>query len=64
MSETIHGSCFLLSFFCFPLNSHVSLGADTISANSSLSRDQTIVSARKVFELVFFHPGSSLARQE
>jgi hypothetical protein len=53
---------FLVIFFCFPLNSHVSLGADTISANSSLSGDQTIVSARKVFELGFFHPGNSLSQ--
>ena len=50
---------FFVFFFCFSLNSHVSLGADTISANSSLSGDQTIVSARKVFELGFFHPGNS-----
>ncbi|KAL9380091.1 hypothetical protein Peur_028573 [Populus x canadensis] len=50
---------FFVIFFCFPLNSRVSLAADTISANSSLSGDQTIVSARKVFELGFFHPGKS-----
>ncbi|KAF9670885.1 hypothetical protein SADUNF_Sadunf13G0115600 [Salix dunnii] len=42
---------FFVIFFCIPLNSHVSLGADTISAGSSLSGDQTIVSAGKFFEL-------------
>ncbi|KAB5530182.1 hypothetical protein DKX38_020263 [Salix brachista] len=50
---------FFVIFFCVPLISHVSLGADTISAGSSLSGDQTIISARKVFELGFFHPGNS-----
>ncbi|KAJ6421914.1 hypothetical protein OIU84_026947 [Salix udensis] len=47
-------------FICFSLKSHVSLGADTISAKSSLSGDQTIVSAGKVFELGFFKAGNSL----
>ncbi|KAH8480047.1 hypothetical protein H0E87_030322 [Populus deltoides] len=46
-------------FLCFSLKPHVSLGADTISANSSLSGDQTVVSAGKVFELGFFKPGNS-----
>ncbi|KAJ6361008.1 hypothetical protein OIU77_004939 [Salix suchowensis] len=50
---------FFVIFFCVPLNSHVSLGADTISAGSSLSGDLTIVSAGKVFELGFFNPGNS-----
>ncbi|CAK7349981.1 unnamed protein product [Dovyalis caffra] len=49
-------------FFCFSFNSHVSLGADTISANSSVSGDQTIVSAGKVFELGFFKPGNSSSK--
>ncbi|KAG5224916.1 G-type lectin S-receptor serine/threonine-protein kinase [Salix suchowensis] len=46
-------------FICFSLKSHVSLGADTISAKSSLSGDHTIVSAGKVFELGFFKAGNS-----
>ncbi|KAF9661830.1 hypothetical protein SADUNF_Sadunf19G0109600 [Salix dunnii] len=46
-------------FICFSLKSHVSLGADTISAKRSLSGDQTIVSAGKVFELGFFKAGNS-----
>ncbi|KAH7576831.1 hypothetical protein JRO89_XS01G0158500 [Xanthoceras sorbifolium] len=50
---------FLLLFICFSLNSHVSNGADTISANQSLSGDLTIVSAGGVFVLGFFKPGNS-----
>ncbi|KAL9453550.1 hypothetical protein AB3S75_009204 [Citrus x aurantiifolia] len=43
-------------FTCFSLKSHVSFGADTISANQSLSGDQTIVSKGGVFEFGFFNP--------
>ncbi|TXG55285.1 hypothetical protein EZV62_020541 [Acer yangbiense] len=50
---------FSLLFICLSLNSHVSNGADTISANQSLSGDQTIVSARGVFVLGFVKPGNS-----
>ncbi|KAL5865038.1 hypothetical protein ACOSQ3_002552 [Xanthoceras sorbifolium] len=50
---------FLLLFICFSHNSHVSNGADTISANQSLSGDLTIVSAGGVFVLGFFKPGNS-----
>ncbi|KAL0001804.1 hypothetical protein SO802_015585 [Lithocarpus litseifolius] len=51
----------VLSFFfiCLSLNNHLSLGADTISANQSLSGDQTIVSKGGNFELGFFKPGNS-----
>ncbi|KAF3443788.1 hypothetical protein FNV43_RR13478 [Rhamnella rubrinervis] len=38
---------------------HICLGADTISANQSLSGDQTIVSAGGIFELGFNKPGNS-----
>ncbi|GMN66522.1 hypothetical protein TIFTF001_035585 [Ficus carica] len=44
-------------FFLFLfLKTHTSHGADTISANKSLSGDQTIVSAHGIFELGFFKP--------
>ncbi|KAH9792842.1 G-type lectin S-receptor-like serine/threonine-protein kinase [Citrus sinensis] len=43
-------------FTCFSLKSHVSFGADTISANQSLSGDQTIVSKGGVFAFGFFNP--------
>jgi serine/threonine protein kinase len=46
-------------FICLSLNNHLSLGADTISANQSLSGDQTIVSKGGNFELGFFKPGNS-----
>ncbi|KAB2610559.1 G-type lectin S-receptor-like serine/threonine-protein kinase [Pyrus ussuriensis x Pyrus communis] len=51
---------FVLSvlFFCY-LKSHVSLAADSITANQSLSGDETIVSAAGTFELGFFNPGNS-----
>ena len=50
---------FSLLFICLSLNSQVSNGAATISANQSLSGDQTIVSAGGVFVLGFFKPGNS-----
>lgn len=46
-------------FICLSLNNHLSLGADTISANQSLSGDQTIISNGGNFELGFFTPGNS-----
>ncbi|BFG26235.1 hypothetical protein CerSpe_125090 [Prunus speciosa] len=52
-------SVVLLLFLCLHLKTHVCLAADTIAANQSLSGDQTIVSAGKVFELGFFKPGNS-----
>ncbi|KAL5581868.1 hypothetical protein UlMin_014310 [Ulmus minor] len=44
---------------CLFLQSRFSLGADTISANQSLSGDQTLVSAGEKFVLGFFKPGNS-----
>ncbi|XP_060172264.1 G-type lectin S-receptor-like serine/threonine-protein kinase At4g03230 isoform X2 [Lycium barbarum] len=49
-----------LLFLCFELNINHCLGGDTISANESLSLDQTIVSSGGNFELGFFKPGNSL----
>ena len=46
-------------FICLSLNNHLSLGADTISANQSLSGEQTIISNGGNFELGFFTPGNS-----
>uniref|UniRef100_A0A2N9EYP4 Non-specific serine/threonine protein kinase n=1 Tax=Fagus sylvatica TaxID=28930 RepID=A0A2N9EYP4_FAGSY len=43
-------------FICLSLNNHLSLGADTISANQSLSGDQTVASKGGNFELGFFKP--------
>ncbi|XP_062151799.1 G-type lectin S-receptor-like serine/threonine-protein kinase At2g19130 [Alnus glutinosa] len=48
-----------LLFLSLSVNNHLSLGADTISANQSLSGDQTIVSSGGNFVLGFFKPGSS-----
>ncbi|CAL5391334.1 unnamed protein product [Camellia sinensis] len=50
-------SIFFLLFFSF-IN-HLSHGADTISANQSLSGNQTITSAGGNFELGFYKPGNS-----
>lgn len=49
----------VLFLLCLFLNTNLSLGADTISANQSLSGDQTIESAGGVFVLGFFKPGNS-----
>uniref|UniRef100_A0A7N2MC18 Receptor-like serine/threonine-protein kinase n=1 Tax=Quercus lobata TaxID=97700 RepID=A0A7N2MC18_QUELO len=46
-------------FICLSLNNHLSLGAETISANQPLSGDQTISSNGGNFELGFFTPGNS-----
>ncbi|XP_062151709.1 G-type lectin S-receptor-like serine/threonine-protein kinase At2g19130 [Alnus glutinosa] len=48
-----------LLFLGLSVNSRISLGADTISANQSLSGDKSIVSARGNFVLGFFKPGNS-----
>ncbi|CAN6702113.1 unnamed protein product [Malus baccata var. baccata] len=48
---------FSIILLCAFLESHVSLAANTISENQSLSGDQTIVSAGGMFELGFFKPG-------
>uniref|UniRef100_A0A7N2MDS0 Receptor-like serine/threonine-protein kinase n=1 Tax=Quercus lobata TaxID=97700 RepID=A0A7N2MDS0_QUELO len=47
-------------FICLSLNNHLSLGADTISANQPLSGDQTISSNGGNFELGFFTPDGNL----
>lgn len=46
-------------FLCLSLCSNLSHGADTISANQSLTGDQTITSAGGVFVLGFFKPGNA-----
>jgi hypothetical protein len=48
-----------LLFLGLSVNNHLSLGADTISANQPLSGDQTIVSSGGNFVLGFFKPGKS-----
>ncbi|CAN6702124.1 unnamed protein product [Malus baccata var. baccata] len=48
---------FSVILLCAFLESQVSLAADTINENQSLSGDQTIVSAGGIFELGFFKPG-------
>ncbi|PQM34117.1 G-type lectin S-receptor-like serine/threonine-protein kinase [Prunus yedoensis var. nudiflora] len=53
-------SLVLLLCLCLHLKTHVCLAADIIAANQSLSGDQTIVSAGKVFELGFFKPDGNL----
>ncbi|XP_015880974.3 G-type lectin S-receptor-like serine/threonine-protein kinase At2g19130 [Ziziphus jujuba] len=49
----------LVLFAYLFLNTHTCLGADSISANQSISGDQTIESAGGVFVLGFFKPGNS-----
>ncbi|KAM3270075.1 hypothetical protein P3S67_029981 [Capsicum chacoense] len=46
-------------FLCFSLNTNLSLGGDTLSANESISSGQTIISSGGNFELGFFRPGDS-----
>ncbi|KAM5580801.1 hypothetical protein ABKV19_010152 [Rosa sericea] len=51
---------FSILLLCLCLKTHdISLAADTITANQSLSGDQTIVSEDGVFELGFFKPGNN-----
>ncbi|XP_024020995.1 G-type lectin S-receptor-like serine/threonine-protein kinase At2g19130 [Morus notabilis] len=52
-------SMLVLLILCLFLRSHISLGADTISGNQSLSGNQTIVSEDGVFELGFFKPSNA-----
>lgn len=47
-------------FLCVFFQVSINFGSDTISVSQSLSGNQTIVSAGKVFELGFFSPGMSL----
>ncbi|CAL1406799.1 unnamed protein product [Linum trigynum] len=49
-------SFFFFFFFSFSLLAHLSDGADRITANQSLSGDQTLNSAGDVFVLGFFRP--------
>ncbi|THG15979.1 hypothetical protein TEA_029938 [Camellia sinensis var. sinensis] len=49
----------VLLFFCFSFNTHLCFGASTITANQSLSGDQTIVSDGGIFKLGFYNPGNS-----
>ncbi|GMP54301.1 hypothetical protein CsSME_00019515 [Camellia sinensis var. sinensis] len=54
--------CFMFFVFficCFFFTNILSHGADTISANQSLSGNQTITSAGGNFELGFYKPGNS-----
>ncbi|XP_015082809.1 G-type lectin S-receptor-like serine/threonine-protein kinase At2g19130 [Solanum pennellii] len=51
---------FSLLYLCLSLKTYLSIeAADTISANQSLSGDQTIISSNGKFKLGFFKPGSS-----
>ncbi|KAF7145806.1 hypothetical protein RHSIM_Rhsim04G0059200 [Rhododendron simsii] len=50
---------FSLLFLFFPFNLPISLGSDTISANQSLSGNQTIVSSNGTFKLGFYQTGNS-----
>ncbi|WCJ35876.1 G-type lectin S-receptor-like serine/threonine-protein kinase At1g11300 [Euphorbia peplus] len=52
---------YVLFISIFSLHSYLSLGFGTISANQSLSGDQTISSERGMFILGFFKPGNSSA---
>ncbi|KAK8519080.1 hypothetical protein V6N13_017677 [Hibiscus sabdariffa] len=49
----------VLLFIWFSLNCQLSFGADTISANQSLSGNRTVVSSGGQFVLGFFTPGNS-----
>ncbi|WOH05693.1 hypothetical protein DCAR_0625113 [Daucus carota subsp. sativus] len=58
-AKKIYYSMFLLLSICFFINFYTSFGADSISANHSLSGNQTIVSSGGKYELGFFKPGKS-----
>ncbi|KAK1388951.1 Receptor-like serine/threonine-protein kinase [Heracleum sosnowskyi] len=49
----------LISLFLCLFNIHLCFGAESISANQSLSGDETIVSSGGNYELGFFKPGNS-----
>ncbi|KAI8009346.1 G-type lectin S-receptor-like serine/threonine-protein kinase [Camellia lanceoleosa] len=58
--------CFMVFVFficCFFFTSILSHGADTISANQSLSGNQTITSAGGNFELGFYTPDPNLVHK-
>ncbi|XP_071907034.1 G-type lectin S-receptor-like serine/threonine-protein kinase At2g19130 [Coffea arabica] len=57
--KSISPPMLLLLFLYLSLKPHLSIGADTISANQTLSGDQTLVSKDGNFELGFFKPGNS-----
>lgn len=59
MEEVKNNRLFAVLVFLAFLKSHVCDGANTISANQSLSGDQTIESPGGVFVLGFFKPGNS-----
>ncbi|KAJ8570459.1 hypothetical protein K7X08_037431 [Anisodus acutangulus] len=52
-------TAFVMFLLSLSLKSHLSIGADTISADQFLSGDKTIVSSNGIFELGFFNPGKS-----
>ncbi|KAI8008315.1 G-type lectin S-receptor-like serine/threonine-protein kinase [Camellia lanceoleosa] len=49
----------VLLFLCFSFSNHLCFGASTITANQSLSGNQTIVSDGGIFKLGFYNPGNS-----
>ncbi|KAF7805853.1 G-type lectin S-receptor-like serine/threonine-protein kinase [Senna tora] len=49
-------------FLCFSFHTNPSLALETISANQSLSGDQTLISPHGVFELGFFKPGQNSSK--
>ncbi|KAL7611382.1 G-type lectin S-receptor-like serine/threonine-protein kinase At2g19130 [Lactuca sativa] len=55
VSDCLWSSCISL----YPSPSHLEAGANTISANQSLSGDHTIISEGEQFELGFFKAGNS-----
>ncbi|XP_028796026.1 G-type lectin S-receptor-like serine/threonine-protein kinase At2g19130 [Neltuma alba] len=59
--DNMKNPCRFLSLLviCFFFGTIPSLATDTISANQTLSGDQTIISSCGVFELGFFKPGKS-----
>ncbi|XP_024020576.1 G-type lectin S-receptor-like serine/threonine-protein kinase At4g03230 [Morus notabilis] len=58
-TKTNSGFVLLFLLICLFLTFNICLGRDTISANESLSGDESIVSAGGVFVLGFFKPGNS-----
>ncbi|KAM7498225.1 hypothetical protein LguiA_022639 [Lonicera macranthoides] len=53
------GKFSFLPFICFTLTISLSYGADTISANQSLTGNQTLISSGGNFALGLFNPGNS-----
>ena len=52
----------LFSYFLLSCLSQASLAADTLTANQSISDEQTLISSRQVFESGFFSPPDSKNR--